>query len=169
MSGKQCRPWSDAAFCGVWSWSTLFAQACLSDTRSPYGNLIKSTPISPTPPPQISSWTRYCTGYSYIWKSKPIHLMPSIWPKLDLQQWSGFSQSPTMVRFLTRQLIHHTGAYKLQTTWGGGGGGVGEGEQRVQYVGKKIFVWYHFRYLDLWSYLHCPRMFAFLKTRQKNT
>ena len=27
MSGKQRRPWSDAAFCGVWSWSTLFAQA----------------------------------------------------------------------------------------------------------------------------------------------
>ena len=22
---KQCRPWSDAAFCGVWSGSTLFA------------------------------------------------------------------------------------------------------------------------------------------------
>ena len=37
-----------------------------------------------------------------------------------------------MVRFLPRQLIHHTGAYKLQTTWGGGGG-VGGGEQRVQY------------------------------------
>ena len=28
--GKKCRPWSDAAFCGVWSGSTLFAQACLS-------------------------------------------------------------------------------------------------------------------------------------------
>ena len=26
MSGKQCRPWSDAALCGVWSGSTLFAQ-----------------------------------------------------------------------------------------------------------------------------------------------
>ena len=22
---KQCRPWSDATSCGVWSWSTLFA------------------------------------------------------------------------------------------------------------------------------------------------
>ena len=22
---KQCRPWSDAAFCGIWSGSTLFA------------------------------------------------------------------------------------------------------------------------------------------------
>ena len=30
MSGKQCRPWSDAAFCAVWSGSTLFALACLS-------------------------------------------------------------------------------------------------------------------------------------------
>ena len=28
-SGKQCRPWSDAAFCGVWSGSTLFAKVCL--------------------------------------------------------------------------------------------------------------------------------------------
>ena len=30
MYGNQCRPWSDAAFCGVWSGSTLFAKACLS-------------------------------------------------------------------------------------------------------------------------------------------
>ena len=30
MSGKQCRPWSDAMFCGIWSGSTLFAQAYLS-------------------------------------------------------------------------------------------------------------------------------------------
>ena len=30
MSGKQCRPWSGDGFCGVWSGSTLFAQACLS-------------------------------------------------------------------------------------------------------------------------------------------
>ena len=25
--GKLCKPWSDATFCGIWSWSTLFAQA----------------------------------------------------------------------------------------------------------------------------------------------
>ena len=31
MSGKQCRPWSDAAFCGVWSGCTLFAQTSLSE------------------------------------------------------------------------------------------------------------------------------------------
>ena len=30
MNGKQVRPRSDAAFCGVWSGSTLFTQACLS-------------------------------------------------------------------------------------------------------------------------------------------
>ena len=30
MSDKQCRPWSDAAISGVWSGSTVFAQACLS-------------------------------------------------------------------------------------------------------------------------------------------
>ena len=30
MSCKSCRPWSDATFCGVWSGSTLFAQAYLS-------------------------------------------------------------------------------------------------------------------------------------------
>ena len=29
--GKQCRPWCDAAFCGVLSGSILFAQACLSE------------------------------------------------------------------------------------------------------------------------------------------
>ena len=28
--GHQCRPWSDAALCGIWSVSILFAQACLS-------------------------------------------------------------------------------------------------------------------------------------------
>ena len=27
---KQCRPWSDAAFCGIWSGSTVFAHACMS-------------------------------------------------------------------------------------------------------------------------------------------
>ena len=30
MYGKQCRPWSDAAFCSIWSGSTLFAKAYLS-------------------------------------------------------------------------------------------------------------------------------------------
>ena len=30
MYGKQCRPWSDAAFCCVWPGSTLFAKAYLS-------------------------------------------------------------------------------------------------------------------------------------------
>ena len=30
MYGKQCRPWSDAAFCSIWSRSTLFAKAYLS-------------------------------------------------------------------------------------------------------------------------------------------
>ena len=27
---NQCRPWSDAAFCSIWSESTLFAKAYLS-------------------------------------------------------------------------------------------------------------------------------------------
>ena len=30
MYGKQCRPWSYAAFCGIWSGSTVFENACLS-------------------------------------------------------------------------------------------------------------------------------------------
>ena len=30
FTGKKCRPWSDAAERGVWSGSTLFAQACPS-------------------------------------------------------------------------------------------------------------------------------------------
>ena len=29
MSGKQCTAWSDATFCIILIWSTLFAQACL--------------------------------------------------------------------------------------------------------------------------------------------
>ena len=29
MYGKQCRPWSDAAFCGIWSGTTLFAKVYL--------------------------------------------------------------------------------------------------------------------------------------------
>ena len=40
-NGKQCRTWSDAAYCSVWSGSTLFAKAYLSQylglfTRSSY-------------------------------------------------------------------------------------------------------------------------------------
>ena len=30
MCGKQCWPWSDATFCGIWSGSTLFAKAYMS-------------------------------------------------------------------------------------------------------------------------------------------
>ena len=30
MYGKQYKPWSDATFCGVWSGTTLFAKAYLS-------------------------------------------------------------------------------------------------------------------------------------------
>ena len=30
MYDKQCRPWSDAAFCSIWSGSSLFTRACLS-------------------------------------------------------------------------------------------------------------------------------------------
>ena len=30
MYGKQCRPWSDAAFCGIWSGATLFTKVHLS-------------------------------------------------------------------------------------------------------------------------------------------
>ena len=29
MNCNQCRPWSDTAFCSIWSGSTLFAQTCL--------------------------------------------------------------------------------------------------------------------------------------------
>ena len=30
LTGKQCRPWSNAVFGGIWSGSSLLAQACLS-------------------------------------------------------------------------------------------------------------------------------------------
>ena len=36
LSGKQCRPWSDSAECGVRSWCTLFAVPCESETFSKY-------------------------------------------------------------------------------------------------------------------------------------
>ena len=43
LSGMQCGPWSDAAFCGVWFGYTLLAQACLSDsvTLTPYPKCLK--------------------------------------------------------------------------------------------------------------------------------
>ena len=41
MSGKQCRPWTDAAFCGVWSGSTLFAQACPSQCLGKISLILK--------------------------------------------------------------------------------------------------------------------------------
>ena len=34
---KQCRPWSDAAFCGIWSWSALFAYVPKNGTPGLYG------------------------------------------------------------------------------------------------------------------------------------
>ena len=39
MSGKQCRPWSDATFCGIWSGSTLFDKVYLSQYLSYYGKI----------------------------------------------------------------------------------------------------------------------------------
>ena len=36
---KQCKHWSDAAFCGVWSESTLFAQVRLSQNLGYYATL----------------------------------------------------------------------------------------------------------------------------------
>ena len=45
MSVKQCRTWSNAAFCDVWSWSTVIAQDCLSE----YCN---GTP----PPGWVNNW-----------------------------------------------------------------------------------------------------------------
>ena len=30
MGGKQCSPWSDTSFCGIWSRSTQFASVCQS-------------------------------------------------------------------------------------------------------------------------------------------
>ena len=47
MSDKQCRPRSDAAFCGIWSGSSLFAQAYLPKYIKS-NDLIK---LNPTPPP----------------------------------------------------------------------------------------------------------------------
>ena len=42
VNGKQCKPWSDAAFCSIWSWSALFAKVqfwsikhkCMNNTIS---------------------------------------------------------------------------------------------------------------------------------------
>ena len=31
MNNKQCWPWSDAMFCGIWSWTSQFAETYLSE------------------------------------------------------------------------------------------------------------------------------------------
>ena len=41
MSGKQCRPRWDAAFCSISSGSTLFAQPVCSNTYGKYGSKIE--------------------------------------------------------------------------------------------------------------------------------
>ena len=48
MSGKQCRPWSDTAFFGVWSGSTLVAKIWLSEYVE-CSSFIKLTPPTTTP------------------------------------------------------------------------------------------------------------------------
>ena len=52
VGGKQCRPWSDAALCGVWSGSALFTQACLSEYVD------KCRKFDQIEPQQRSSWIR---------------------------------------------------------------------------------------------------------------
>ena len=42
MGGKQYRPWSDAAFCGVWSGSKLFIQTCLYEYIRSVNMVIRS-------------------------------------------------------------------------------------------------------------------------------
>ena len=37
MSGKLCRPWSGAAFCGIWCGSAQYDQACQSEYKGKYG------------------------------------------------------------------------------------------------------------------------------------
>ena len=53
---QKCRSWSSAAFCGVWSGSTLFALACISE----YVNTV----IWSNRPPKKSSWIHPC--YSHM-------------------------------------------------------------------------------------------------------
>ena len=63
MSCKQCRPWSDAAFYGVWSGSTLFAQNFLSIyIKYSRSSLIKSNP----PPPPLRNHPRSVTVHDPI-------------------------------------------------------------------------------------------------------
>ena len=57
LDDKQCRPWSDAAFCSIWSGSTLFAQACLSQY---YGSL-------------RYQWTRNGKNLFVFWIAKTVH------------------------------------------------------------------------------------------------
>ena len=47
MSGKQCRPWSDATFWRIWSGSTLFAQAVCPYTYITKTCLHKFDPFKP--------------------------------------------------------------------------------------------------------------------------
>ena len=64
MSGKQCRPWSDAAYCGVWSGSPLFAQACLSEYKINAQIQSNRTPseiiLDPRLMDAVNRWTTLC-------------------------------------------------------------------------------------------------------------
>ena len=42
MSAKQCRPWSDATFCSIWSGSTLFAHAWKSQYLGLSGGIMNT-------------------------------------------------------------------------------------------------------------------------------
>ena len=56
MNSKQYRPWSDAAFCSIWSRSALFGKACWFDIML----------IFPSAPKRIVKNLNPCTSFSHI-------------------------------------------------------------------------------------------------------
>ena len=105
MSGKQWRPWSDATYCGIWSGSTLFAQACLSlclgllwyDTYLLYLSRKCLTCLTL----QFSSVTNHKHKYFYHIKHKLfVSSCSSLLPMTSLMQAKNFSRQHFEIFFL---------------------------------------------------------------------
>ena len=75
LSSKQRGPWSDAAFCGVWSGSTLFAQACLSKYGK-YGFIFDSVDSS-----ERLYWNRLRKSENCQIKREILNCPSSCWTK----------------------------------------------------------------------------------------
>ena len=82
---KQCWPWSDSAFCGVWSGSILLSVSLLWDTRHKVINLMHILFYLNKTGPSLHSWFSYFQSHrksKIIYKSKtprrPFNIVPTV-------------------------------------------------------------------------------------------